>query len=69
MNRREFLKSAIIGAVATTVDYTVPDLEKILLETTHLSDNEFVTYVTFHINMWVSNPSHSCILTSIGDEE
>jgi hypothetical protein len=70
MNRREFLKSILVGAVATLVaNSQIDQIELLLDQTKLLSDNEFVSYVTFTVNMWIHNPPQCVILTGIGADE
>ena len=65
MNRREFIKRTLTGiaGLALTIDETL--IDKLVNETIHLNENEFVTYINFYVNMWVSNPSKCAIITNI----
>lgn len=61
MDRRSFLKSILVGAAALATS----NIEKIINETSHLNDNEFVTYITLTMNLYVTNPSKCFIITNI----
>jgi hypothetical protein len=61
MDRRAFLKSLFaIGAAAATVD-----IEKILTECEEMSDEKFLAYVTYTMNLYISNPRSSVNITGI----
>lgn len=67
MNRRLFLKSLLVGAVAAQVDLE-SSIQNIILETEYLSDSEFVTYMTYQVQMYVHNPSMCAIIDNIVGE-
>ena len=47
------------GAVLTS------DIDKIINQTQHMTDDEFITYMTHSFNLYVSNPSQCGIITGI----
>jgi hypothetical protein len=67
MNRRSFLKSVLSAAVLAQTNIESV-LDNIILESEHLSDDEFVTYMTIQMNLWVDNPKSCAIITDIGEE-
>ena len=67
MNRRSFLKSILSAAVLAQADISTI-LDSIILDTEHLSDGEFVTYIKFQMNMWVSHPGSCALISDIGEK-
>lgn len=67
MNRREFIKLALIGAVSTALPISAFQIDEILHETRNLTDDEFVTYLRFYYQLWVNNPSRCAIITGIAE--
>lgn len=63
INRRAFLKSIAVGLVGAALDTRI---DQILQETTNLTDGDFITYITASMNLWVSNPAQSAVITDIG---
>lgn len=67
MNRRNFLKSILSAAVlAQTNIETI--LDNVILDTEHLSDSEFVAYMTYQVHLMVHNPAQCARITNIGEE-
>jgi len=64
MNRRAFLKSIAVGLTGLALDTRI---DQILTETASLKDADFITYVTITMNLWVTNPAHSVVITNIAD--
>ena len=66
MNRRAFLKALLVGTVATQLELDKL-LESVLTETLPMSDADFVTYVTYSMNLYCNNPAQCVIITDIGE--
>lgn len=67
MNRREFIRSLIIGHAGSCL-LTDVDLDAIVSRFASLEDTEFEYRIKFMAEMWVSNPRQSVIITSLKDE-
>jgi len=67
MTRREFAKSLLITFLPLMYSKERIELETemILLETGHLSDADFVTYVSMQINYYIGNPGKCARITNI----
>ena len=65
LNRRAFLKSLFAGVVGSALIDT--NVDGLLQKTNHLSDVDFIAYMTVTMNLWVHNPAHSAIITNIGE--
>lgn len=68
MNRREFLKSLLASGALTAIDPEAA-IDTFLTETSKLSDEDFVTYVTFTMNVYVNNPSQFMIIDGIEEPD
>jgi hypothetical protein len=51
--------------LAAAVAVSTNDIEKILNQTSHMTDNEFVMYITWTMELYVSNPSQCAYITGI----
>lgn len=69
MNRRQFLRSLLAGVAATTL--TDIDVDKLLLQTSHLSDEEFSSQIVYYIKltfqMEIVNPSQCAYIDNIDE--
>lgn len=70
MNRREFIKSALIALLPLSLSDSTKEkeVETILEETAHLSDNEFVTYIMIQTRLYIDNPRSCAVIHNIGWE-
>lgn len=62
MNRREFLKSLVVGTVSSLLE-----IDTILEATKDLSDTDFLTYITWQMNLLVYHPSKCAIISNISE--
>lgn len=64
LNRREFLRTLIVGAVGSAVDieFTV---DQLLQRTNDLDDGQFVYFVTICLNFHVCNPRQCAYIDDI----
>lgn len=67
MNRRQFLQSLFAVGALTALE---PEkaIEQFLTETELMTDNEFVAYFNYSMNMWITNPRNCAIITNITNE-
>lgn len=66
LNRREFLSKIIQGAIGASAVALV-NIDVILDETSLMSDDKFVDYITITMNMIVHNPRYCVVITNIGE--
>lgn len=68
MDRRSFLRTVIMGAAAMAIPLP-SDVDKIVEQTltncVNMSDDDFITYVKFSINLLIDNPARIAIITEI----
>ncbi len=67
MNRRSVLRNLLVAAVASQVDIEAT-IDSLISDSAHLSDGDFVTYMTYQMRMYISNPSQCAIITNIGED-
>lgn len=67
MDRRTFLKSLFAAGSLVSLDIE-KGMEQLLIETSKMSDDAFITYITYLMEFHIDNPRQCGIITNIGEK-